>query len=74
MSSRHYPPEFRAKAVADYRATGDSVSTVATRFGISRCALTDWISAADGPELAYVGGWTVRGGIKVPLFPERRSA
>jgi transposase len=74
MSRRHYTPEFRDAAVAEYRNTGDSISIVATRLGISRCALTDWISAADGPELAYVGGWEVRGGIKVPLFPERRSA
>lgn len=74
----------RAAAVADYRATGDPYYIVAARHGVSRSALHCWVNPNPrkprGPftwteeEVAYVGGWELRGGVRYPLAPEQRSA
>lgn len=76
--------EARAAAVADYRATGDPYYVVGARHNVSRSALHSWCNPHPdkprGPftwpedEVAYVGGWEVRGGVRYPLAPERRSA
>lgn len=78
------PDHVRQAAVDDWHATKDPYHVVAARHGVSRSVLHAWVNpegvkkrkpktwAED--ELAYIGGWEVRGGILFPLFPERRSA
>lgn len=82
--SRLVSPSARADAVADYHRTGDPYYVVAARHNVSRSALHSWVNPSPskprGPftwaeeEVAYRGGWEIRGGIKYPLYPERRSA
>lgn len=79
-SRRHVSEDRRAAAVADYHTSGDPYAVVASRHGVSRSALHSWVNP-DGvgsidtvEDLAYHGGWEVRGGVQRPLFPERRSA
>jgi transposase-like protein len=77
----------RAAAIADYRASGESLLIVSRRHGVSKTALASWVNPKSrqyrptSEELAYVGtagfdprAWEVRGGVHYPLFPERRSA
>jgi len=65
--------EVRAAAIADYRESGDTIAIVAARHGVGRSTLGSWVNAC-GDDIAYVGGWEVRGGVRYPLFPEARSA
>ena len=78
------PHHIRQAAIDDYTNSGDSYATVAARHGISRSILHAWVNPEGvkkrGPrtwadhEVAYRGGWEVRGGILRPLLPERRTA
>ncbi len=77
----------RKAAVADYLA-GDCSETVGARHSVSPSSVIGWVRMAGHKirpagraqqrahldDLAYFGGWVVRGGIQVPLLPERRSA
>lgn len=75
MVTRQFVPgEVRDAAVADYYASGDSIATVAGRHSIPRSTLGGWVKRGEADALAYVGGWEVRGGVRYPLLPERRSA
>lgn len=73
MSFRFVPDHIKAAAAEDYHTSDDSKTAVAARHGISRTTLSDALDAnTDGIE--YIGGWELRGGVKYPLLPERRSA
>lgn len=67
------PDEVRDAAIADFMSGTEMVKTVAARHGIPRSTLSQWLRRAQ-EDLAYVGGWEVRGGIQRPKMPERRSA
>lgn len=73
MSDRIHAQELRAAAVADFLETDDTIAQVAARHGVARSTLGTWV-AGMRDELAYVGGWEIRGGVRYPLAPERRSA
>lgn len=46
---KHYPPEFKADAVALYRSRpGATIKSVATDLGVNTETLRNWIRAADG--------------------------
>ncbi|MFF3159537.1 transposase [Streptomyces sp. NPDC057910] len=46
---RHYPPEFKADAVALYRSRpGATIKSVAADPGVNTETLRNWIRAADG--------------------------
>ncbi len=50
MGMKHYPPQFKADAVALYRSRpGASAAQVARDLGIYPATLLAWIKAADGP-------------------------
>ena len=55
MVMKHYPPEFRAEAVALYRSRpGATIKSVADDLGINHETLRNWVAAerrqrADGP-------------------------
>lgn len=74
MAGLHHATGTRARAIADYRESGDILAVVAARHGVGRSTLGAWVNGCADDELAYVGGWETRGGVKYPLFPERRSA
>lgn len=74
MNHRIHPDTTRAAAIADYRNSGDTIAIVAARHGIARATLGAWVSGLRDDDLAYVGGWEVRGSVLYPLLPERRSA
>lgn len=63
MSRRYYTFDQRRSALDDYHDTGDTITAVARRHGVSRCALTEWIDADDGVELTD-GQWVTVGAIK----------
>lgn len=81
------PTATREAAVAQYVA-GEGSEAIAARHGISASSVIGWVrmdghkirpagraqQRAHLDDLAYFGGWVVRGGIQVPLLPERRSA
>jgi hypothetical protein len=69
----NHPDHIRRAAVADYYASNDPAAVVAARHGIPRSTFAAWVCGRRD-ELAYVGGWEVRGSVLYPLFPERRSA
>lgn len=71
MSSRFHDPAARDAAIADFYASGDSMSAVAKRHGIPRATFTAWVSEGD---IAYRGGWYFHGGIMRPVAPERGAA
>lgn len=88
--SRKRPtPETIAAIVADY-AAGMSTPAVAKKWGVGTASAHRFVKAAGvnrsrtnaaanaaralEVELAYSGGWYVRGGVRYPLFPEQRSA
>lgn len=85
MSTGHPTPDhIRQHAIHDYLTSGDTYAVVAARNNVSRSTLHAWVNP-DGikkrkpkswgaDELAYMGGWEIRGGIKYPLAPERRTA
>lgn len=72
MSGPQHPDARREAAVADYYASNDTASEVAARHGIPRSTFHGWVGEKRD-ELAYRGGWEVRGGVSYPLLPERRS-
>lgn len=84
MNPRTIPDDIRTAAIADYQASGESLLIVSRRHGISKAALAAWINPNHvkrqrghrwtEDELAYIGGWEVRGGVRHPLLPEQRSA
>jgi hypothetical protein len=84
MSSRFYSDAVKGAAIADYKATRDPYRIVAARHGVSRGALHSWVNPDGVPprkrktwepdEIAYTGGWELRGGVRYPLLPERRTA
>ena len=46
---KHYPPEFKADAVALYRSRpGATIKSVAADLGVNTETLRNWIRAADG--------------------------
>lgn len=50
MGMKHYPPQFKADAVALYHSRpGASAAQVARDLGIYPATLLAWIKAADGP-------------------------
>ena len=71
--TRHHADHIRAAAIADYINSGDTIAQVAARHGIGRSTFGCWVNGLRD-ELAYVGGWEIRGGVLYPLLPERRSA
>lgn len=83
-TGRPIPDHIRDAAIADYKASGQSLLIVSRRHGVSKAALSSWIkpghtkrvrkSPWSDAELAYIGGWQVVGGVSRPLLPERRSA
>ncbi len=49
MGIKHYPPEFKADAVALYRSRpGATIKSVAADLGVNTETLRNWIRAADG--------------------------
>lgn len=77
------PADIRDAAVRDYLA-GQSSTEVAARHGASPSAVIDWVRKAGhavrtkaggrpSEDLAYTGGWVMRGGIQVPLIPRRTT-
>ncbi|MCD0486282.1 transposase [Streptacidiphilus sp. ASG 303] len=49
MAMKHYPPEFKAEAVALCRSRpGATITSVAEDLGINSETLRNWIRAADG--------------------------
>ena len=72
--TRHHADHIRAAAIADYINSGDTIAQVAARHGIGRATVGYWVRGVRRDELAYVGGWEIRGGVRYPLLPERRSA
>ena len=68
----NHAQELRAAAVADFLETDDTIAQVAARHGVARSTLGTWVSGLRS-ELAYVGGWEIRGGVRYPLAPERRT-
>ncbi|MFE7301795.1 transposase [Streptomyces sp. NPDC057579] len=49
---KHYPPEFRADAVALYRSRpGATIKSVAGDLGVNTETLRNWIRAAEGRRL-----------------------
>ena len=49
MAMKHYPPEFRAEAVALYRSRpGTTIRAVAADLGINHETLRNWIRTDDG--------------------------
>jgi transposase-like protein len=71
--SRIHSTDKRQAAVDDFLTTGDTIAAVAARHGVARSTLGTWVSGLRS-ELAYMGGYELRGGVWHPLFPERRSA
>ena len=67
------PNHIRDAAIADYHTSGDTLEVVAARHNIGRSTLGKWVKDSDHDELAYVGGWEIRGGILHPLLPGRRA-
>lgn len=68
MSSRIYSYDQRRAAVDDYNASGDTMTAVARRHGVSRNALTDWVRAEEGVGLTG-GRWVnVRGVMRWEAF------
>jgi transposase-like protein len=79
VSARHVPNHIRRAAVADYQRGDESLAVVAARYGVSKTTLHEWVKGRTArrawcEEDAYRGGWELRGGVRYPLFPERRSA
>ena len=74
MSRRHVPPAVREAAIHDYYANPDTTAAdIAARYGIARSTFSGWVTGTRD-DIAYVGGWEIRGGIRHPLAPERRTA
>ncbi len=49
MAMKHYPPEFRAEAIALYRSRPEAtIRVVAEDLGINHETLRNWIRIADG--------------------------
>ncbi len=49
MGMKHYPPEYKADAVALYRSRpGATIKSVAADLGVNTETLRNWIRAADG--------------------------
>jgi transposase len=49
MASKHYPPEFKADAVALYRSRPDAtIAEIAEDLGVNRETLRTWIRLAGG--------------------------
>ncbi|MDR7253731.1 transposase-like protein [Nocardioides sp. BE266] len=82
MSNRRaIPDHIRTAAINDYRASGEPLATVARRHGVSKTALSSWITPQKkrGPkqwgadELALTGGrWVnVRGVMRWESFTPR---
>lgn len=60
MSSRIYPYEIRRAAVDDYTSSGDTLTAVANRHGVSRNALNDWVRSEEGIGLTEdEGDWVL---------------
>jgi hypothetical protein len=75
MTRRYHSDAARQAAVDDFYASGDDRSVVAARHGVARSTFSAWVAGpTDDDDLAYVGGWELRGGVRYPLFPERRTA
>lgn len=72
MNARFHANARREAAVADYYASNDTAAEVAARHGIPRSTFHGWVGEKRD-ELAYSGGWEVRGGVSRPLLPERRK-
>ena len=77
----NHPTDKRAAAIADFRESGDTIAEVADRHGIARSTLGTWTAGIRDEQLAYRGAsdfdptaWELRGGVRYPLFPVRRSA
>jgi len=73
VSARHVPDHIRRAAVADYYASNDTAAEVAARHGIPRSTFGAWVNGRRD-ELAYVGGWEVRGLVSYPTLPKRGAA
>lgn len=68
------PEATRLALLADV-AAGMSPRSAAVKHGVGESTAYRWLR---GPrpdaEIAYCGGWEVRGGVQYPLFPEQRFA
>lgn len=53
MAKQPYPPEVRAAALAGL-ATGESISSVSRRLGVSRAAIIRWRDTTDMPTATIV--------------------
>ena len=84
MTTRHHSPDARQAAIDDYRTSGDTYATVAARHHMTKSYLHELVNPRKNTrggrftwaedEIAYQGGWEIRGGISYPLLPEQRSA
>lgn len=70
-------PAIKAAVIADCLA-GMPPAIAARKHGVSESSAYRWVQGTSqerrAAELAYVGGWEVRRGVRYPLFPEARSA
>jgi transposase len=72
MAMKHYPPEFKAEAVALYRSRpGATIESVADDLGINTETLRNWIRLDDGRR---IGSPTATGTPPVAAAPESENA
>ena len=72
MAMKHYPPEFRAEAVALYRSRpGATIKSVAQDLGINHETLRNWIRLAD---VQRTGSTATTAGAPAPASPEDENA
>ncbi len=72
---KHYPPQFKADAVALYHSRpGASAAQVARDLGIYPATLLSWIKAADGPGAhAHGAGTDAEASASSPVEAENRA-
>ncbi|QFZ19585.1 transposase [Saccharothrix syringae] len=72
MVMKHYPPEFRAEAVALYRSRpGATIKSVARDLGVNHETLRNWIRLDDGQR---TGAPAATASAPAPVSPEDENA
>ncbi|MFK0297555.1 transposase [Streptomyces sp. NPDC090442] len=74
MVMKHYPPEFKAEAVALYRSRpGATIKQVAADLGVNTETLRNWIRAADGRRTGSHAAAGAGGEPSAPLEAENAA-
>jgi transposase len=76
MAMKHYPPEFRAEAVALYRSRpGATIKSVADDLGINHETLRNWIRLDDGRRAGMPAATGApSAAVSMPASPEDENA